>query len=87
MVSLGYESHYYMVYTAHYTVLNLQSCNCAQKRRICRENNKYMPNENFVAILAFAEGLPTSATLSWNMGSIYDWPTLLVRILRPMNID
>ena len=32
--------------------------------RICRENNKYVPDENFVAILAFAEGLPISATLS-----------------------
>ena len=35
----------------------------AQKQCICRENSKYAPDKNFVAILALAEKLPTSATL------------------------
>ena len=48
---------WYMVYIAYYT------CNYAQKRRICRENSKYAPADNFVAIFTFAERLPTSATL------------------------
>ena len=60
---LGQEVHYYMVYFVYYTELNLQVCNYAQKRRICRKNSKYAPDEKFVAIFAFAERLPTSATL------------------------
>ena len=34
-----------------------------QKRHICREKNKYAPDESFVAIFALAKRLPTSATL------------------------
>ena len=34
-----------------------------QKRRICRENSKYAPDESFSAVFAVAERLPTSATL------------------------
>ena len=45
-VFLGQEVHYYMVYIAHFTELNLQICNDAQKRRICRENCKYALDEN-----------------------------------------
>ena len=41
-----------------------------RKRRICRENSKYAPNESFVAIFALAERLPTSATLYM---PIYKW--------------
>ena len=41
-----------------------------QKRRICREDSKYAPNESFVAIFALAERLPTSATLYM---PIYKW--------------
>ena len=39
--------HYYMVYITYYTELNLQIRNYAQKRRICRENSKYTPDEFF----------------------------------------
>ena len=46
-VFLGQEVPYYMVYIAKYIELNLQLCNYAQKRRICRENSKYAPDENF----------------------------------------
>ena len=46
-----------------YTEPNLKNFNYAQKRQICPENSKYMPDENFVANFAFAERLPTSATL------------------------
>ena len=41
------EVHYYMVYIAYFTELNLQICDYAQKRRICRENCKYVLDENF----------------------------------------
>ena len=58
----GQEMHYYMVYIAYNTELNLQICNYAPKRRTCRENSKYAPDENFCGQLAFNERLPTSAT-------------------------
>ena len=45
-VFLGQDVHYYMVYIANFTELNLQICNYA-KRRICRENCKYGFDENF----------------------------------------
>ena len=44
---LGQEVHYYMVYIAYFTELNLQICDYAQKRRICRENCKFVFDENF----------------------------------------
>ena len=44
---LGQEVHYYMVYIAYFTELNLQICDYAQKRRICRKNCKYAFDENF----------------------------------------
>ena len=34
------------------------------KRRICRENNKYTPDENCVAIFALADRQPTSTSLN-----------------------
>ena len=43
--------------------LNLQICNYAQKRRICRENSKYALGYNFHGHFALAGRLPTSATL------------------------
>ena len=52
-----------MVYIAYYSDMNLQICNYAQKRRICRENSKYAPDKKIMAIFALAERLPTSATL------------------------
>ena len=61
---LGQEVHYYMVFMAYYTELNLQICNYVQKQRICRENSKYMRlTKIVVGIFALAEKLPTSATL------------------------
>ena len=53
--------------------LNLQICNFAQKQQICHRNSKYAPAEKFVAIFAFAEGLPTSATL---LPGSTDWEQL-----------
>ena len=50
-----------MVYIAYFTELDLQICDYAQKRSICRENSKYA--QNIMAIFAFDERLPTSATL------------------------
>ena len=49
-----------MVYIAYFTELNLQICDYAQKRRICR-GNSVRQTKKFVAIFAFAEKLPTSA--------------------------
>ena len=46
-VFLGQEVHYYMVYIAYFTELNLQICDYAQKQRICRENCKYALDKNF----------------------------------------
>ena len=61
---LGQEVHYYMVYIAYYTELNLQICNYVQKRRICREIANTRLTKVFVASFALVERLPTSATLS-----------------------
>ena len=44
---LKQEVHYFMVYIAYFTELNLQICDYAQKQRICRENYKYAFDENF----------------------------------------
>ena len=46
-VFLGQEVHYYIMYIAYFTELNLQICNFAQKWRICRENCNYALDENF----------------------------------------
>ena len=62
IVFLGQEMHYYMVSIANYSELNLQACNYAQKRRICRE--KINTRLAKVFINALAERLPTSATLT-----------------------
>ena len=53
-----------MVYIAFDTELKLQICNYAQKQHICRENSNYAPDENFTAIFAIDEKLPTSVTLA-----------------------
>ena len=44
---LGQEVHYFMVYIAYFTELNLQISNYMQERRICCENCKYALDENF----------------------------------------
>ena len=46
-VFLGQEVHYYVVYIAYFTELNLQICYYAEKQRICRKNCKYALDENF----------------------------------------
>ena len=61
---LGQEVHYYMVYIAYFTELNLQICDYTQKRHICRKNCKYAFDEICMAIFAPDERLPSSATLS-----------------------
>ena len=40
------------------------------KRRICRENSKYMPGESYVVIFALAERLSISATLHQGQSSL-----------------
>ena len=55
------------------TFENLQICNYAQKQQICHGNSKYAPDEKFVAIFAFAESLPTFATL---LPGSTDWEQL-----------
>ena len=46
-VFFGQKVPYYMVNIAYYTEFNLQICNYAQKRRICRGNSKDVPDKNF----------------------------------------
>ena len=46
-VFLGQEVQHFMVGITNYTELNLQVCNYAQKRRICREKSKYALHESF----------------------------------------
>ena len=46
-VFFGQEVHYYLIYIAYFTEFNLQICDYAQKRRICRKNCKYAIDENF----------------------------------------
>ena len=48
---------------AYCSELNLQVCNYAQKRRICRENSEYAPDEDLCGSFALAERLQTSTTL------------------------
>ena len=62
-VFLGQKVHYYVVYIAYHTELNLQICNFVQQRRICCKNSKYAPDETFVASSALKERLTNSATL------------------------
>ena len=52
-----------MVYIAYFTELNLQICEYAQKRSICRENCKYAVAKIIMNIFAPDEWLPISATL------------------------
>ena len=42
----GKKKHFYVINNAFYTELDLQICNYAQERRICRENSKYTAAEN-----------------------------------------
>ena len=65
-VFLGQKVHYYMVYIAYFTELNLQICDYSQKRRICRENCKYALGKNFHGHFCSPrnERLPSSATLA-----------------------
>ena len=60
-----------MVYIAYFTELNLQICDNAQKRRICRENCKYAFDENFHGHFCPRRWLPSSATLCHNINDIY----------------
>ena len=59
------RSALFHIYIVYQDKLNFQMCKYAQKQQICRENSKYAPDGNCVSIFAFAERLPTSATLVW----------------------
>ena len=63
-VFLGQEVHYCMVYIAYCTELNLQICDYAQKRRVCRKHCKYALDENFHSHFPPDERLPGSTTLA-----------------------
>ena len=62
-VFLGQEDHYNMVDIAYHTELNLQICNYAQNDAFVAKVANIRQMKSFVAIYAFAERLPTSATL------------------------
>ena len=62
-VFLGQKVHYYIVYIAYYTELNLHNFNYAQKQRIWRNNSKYALDKICMAIFALTGRLQTSATL------------------------
>ena len=53
----------YGIYIYDILFMALKICNYAQKRRICCENSKTRLTKTCTAIFAFAEKLPTSATL------------------------
>jgi len=65
--------HFYRVYIAYYTELNLQIYNYVQTNNKFVAKIAHAPDENFVAIFAFVERLPTSATLA---GSLLYCPNL-----------
>ena len=60
---LGEEVHYYMVYIAYYTELNLQICNYAQKDAFVAKIVNMRLTKTFMVIFALAERPPTSDTL------------------------
>ena len=57
----GQEMHYYIVYIAYYSEMNLQICNYVQKWRICCKSVN-ASDEKIRGIFASIESLPTSAT-------------------------
>ena len=66
-----------MVYIAYYTELDLESYNYAQKkRRNCCENSKCAPDKNLVSIFAFAQRLPTAATLDNHVPDVHVFPSI-----------
>ena len=62
-----------MVYIAYFTELNLQICDYAQKRRICREKWNMRLTKILMAIFAPDERLPSSATLVQLYLNLEDW--------------
>ena len=64
--------YYYMVYIAYIIELDLQICDYAQKQRICRENCKYVFDENIHGHFCPDERLPSSATMEYLISTCYD---------------
>ena len=60
---LGQEVHYYIVHIAYYTKLNLQICDYAQNDTFVAKIVNARLTKICMAIFAFDEKLPTSATL------------------------
>ena len=79
---LGQEVHYYMVYIAYYTKLNLQLCNYAQMRR---KNSQYAPDESFVAIFALANFChPVSQCTQVHLSIVVGLKSLLSKYTPPL---
>ena len=57
------EVHYYIVYIAYYTELNLQICDGVQNDAFVAKIVNTRLTKIFMAIFAFDERLPISATL------------------------
>ena len=61
---IKFSSSTYLLFLHRFCIAFKRNCKFAiTKPRICRDNSKCAPDKNFVAIFAFAERLPTSATL------------------------
>ena len=64
---LGQEVHYYMVYIAYFTELNLQICDYAQNDPFVAKIVNMRLTKIFVAIFAPDERLPSPATLKYKV--------------------
>ena len=60
---LGQEVHYYMVYIAYFTELNLQICDYAQNDAFVAKKVNTCLTKVFIAIFALDVRLSASATL------------------------
>ena len=90
---LGQEVHYYMVYIAYFTELNLQICDHAEK------NNAFdakivntLLTKIFIAIFAPDERLPSSATLLSSttitiIADMADWNVLFFQKLNHLSLE
>ena len=60
---LGQEVHYYMIYIAYFTELNLKICDYAQKDAFVAKIVNTRLTNGFMATFAPAKSLPSPATL------------------------
>ena len=84
-VFLGQEVHYYMVYMAYFTELNLKIWDYAQNDAFVAKIVITRLTKGFMAIFAPAESLPSPATLFCNM--LQSWPHHPVFFLNRQEFD